>query len=128
MWKSSVRGVLAKPELRAYDCKLLYLKLSWSIFIVVSFYFVIINSCSICVKKGMKPFLITKDNFKLLQKWPTLPPPPPQVGMQSKVGRTERDKMPIFLLSINPCLYFVPVGVLCIFLGGVMPLGLSNPY
>ncbi|CAH3103914.1 unnamed protein product [Porites lobata] len=36
--------VLAKPELRAYDC-----------------------NCSICVKKGMKPFLIPKENFNLLQ-------------------------------------------------------------
>jgi len=36
--------VLAKAELRAYDC-----------------------NCTICVKKGMKPFLVPKENFKLLQ-------------------------------------------------------------
>ena len=30
----------------------------------ISFFF---DSCSICVKKGMKPFLIPKENFKLLQ-------------------------------------------------------------
>ena len=79
--------VLAKPELRAYDCKsvvedsvfLTFLEINMQLrstsnnqfvkgfCVKSSFPFPFFDSCSICVKKGMKPFLIPKGNFKLLQ-------------------------------------------------------------
>lgn len=68
--------VLAKPEIKAYDCKLVrswnYVNLQFlQIFKYLMIYHFIysfsINSCTICAKKGLFAFYVPKENFKLLQ-------------------------------------------------------------